>query len=206
MIKIIAMLAMLIDHMGQVYFPNAVVFTIVGRLAFPLFCCGVAKGYKRTGNIKKYALRLLILAIISQYPYSMLFDNFHLNVCFTLLAGLLVIQLYESKINYFIKVPAILGLLIASHILFFEYGIYGIATVVVFHLFDGKYYLVFLQAVVTVIGIMLYGYYPMQLISILSVGIIALFEKYDFKINRVIQYGFYPAHIILLLLLLKSWR
>lgn len=192
---------MLIDHIGQLYFPNASIFAVVGRLAFPLFAWGVAKGFKRTGNVKKYALRLLALAIISQYPYSLLFENFHLNICFTLLAGLLIIQLYTSKIDYFIKVPAILTLLAATHAFNFEYGFYGIATIVIFHLFEGRYYLILLQAAATAVGIMVYRFYPVQLVSVLSVGIISLLEKYDFRINRILQYGFYPVHIALLLLL-----
>ncbi|MEN6313164.1 MAG: TraX family protein [Clostridiaceae bacterium] len=201
MIKIIAMLTMLIDHIGLVYFPNAEIFTVIGRLAFPLFAWGVAKGFERTGNVKMYALRLLAVAIISQYPYSLLFENFQLNVCFTLLAGLLIIQLYKSKISYILKVTTVLALLTVTHFFNFEYGIYGIATIVIFHLFKGKYYLILLQTAATTIGIVMYRFYPVQLVSILSVGIIALFEIYDFKLNKIIQYGFYPVHMALLLLL-----
>lgn len=201
MIKILALLTMLLDHIGQVFFPNVTFFTIVGRFAFPLFAWGIAKGYKRTSHIKMYVIRLLILAVISQYPHYLLFKSDYLNVCFTLLAGLLVLLMYESKTSYLIKVPTILGLLIASYILNFEYGIYGIATIAIFYIFDGKYYLIFLQTAATVFGIMLYRYYPIQVISVISTLIVILLEKFDFRINKVLYYSFYPAHIILLLLL-----
>ena len=201
MIKILALLAMLSDHIGQVFFPNTVAFTIIGRFAFPLFAWGIAKGYKRTSSPKKYAIRLLILAVVSQYPHYLLFKSDYLNVCFTLLAGLLVIMAYNSNKNYLIKIPIILSLVMVSHIFNFEYGIYGIATIFAFYLFEGKYYLIFIQAAITVFGITVYRYYPEQFISILAVIVILLLEKYDFKINRILYYSFYPVHIIVLLLL-----
>lgn len=71
MIKIIAMLTMLLDHVGQVFFLNMIIFPIVGRLALPLFAWGIVNGYKKTRNFKMYSLRILILAIVSQYPISL---------------------------------------------------------------------------------------------------------------------------------------
>ena len=192
---------MLLDHIGQVFFPNIAFFTIVGRFTFPLFAWGIAKGFKRTNNVKKYALRLFVLAVISQYPHYMLFKNEYLNVCFTLLSGLLILIIYESNTSYLIKIPAILGMLMVTHILNFEYGIYGIATIVIFYIFEGKYYLIFIQALATIFGIILYRYYPVQIISVLATIIIILLQKYNFKINSIIRYGFYPMHITILLLL-----
>lgn len=206
MIKILALLTMLSDHIGQVFFPNTALFTIAGRFAFPLFAWGIAKGYKRTSSPRKYAIRLLILAVVSQYPHYLLFKSDYLNVCFTLLTGLLVIIIYNSNKIYLIKVPIILGLVMVSHILNFEYGIYGIASIVAFYLFEGKYYLIFIQAAITVFGITIYRYYPEQFISVLSVIVILLLQKYDFKINRILYYSFYPVHIIILYLLTYIFR
>lgn len=201
MIKIIALITMLLDHIGQVFLPNVRLLALVGRLAFPLFAWGIANGYKRTNNLKKYIFRLLSLAILSQVPHYILFKTFYLNVCFTLLAGLLVLKLYESEIYYLIKWLVILCIIMFSHIMNFEYGIYGIATIVIFHIFDGKYYLVLLQGIATILGIIFYRYYSFQIISVLSTIIVILGRKYDFKINRKIQYGFYPVHILFLIML-----
>lgn len=202
MIKIIAMLLMLLDHIGQVFFPNIDLFTIVGRLAFPLFAWGIAKGFKRTHNFKKYAIRIFVLAVISQYHYDLLFKNDYFNICFTLLAGLLVLKLYEAKISYYLKIPAILGILTIAHsILNFEYGIYGIAVIVFFYIFEGKWYMIFLQTAITVLGIVVYNFFPIQIVSVIAVVIIAFLQKYDFRINRIFQYGFYPVHILLLLVI-----
>ena len=42
--KIIAMVTMLIDHIGMILFPNIAILRIIGRLAFPIFAYFVAEG------------------------------------------------------------------------------------------------------------------------------------------------------------------
>lgn len=48
---------MLLDHLGTIYFPDLIIFKIIGRLSFPLFAWGIAIGAERTKNM---ALRLLL--------------------------------------------------------------------------------------------------------------------------------------------------
>ena len=80
LLKIIACLTMLVDHLGAVVFPDAYVFRvsgsltaifpasnilrIIGRLSMPIFayCCAVGSEYSR--NVWKYALRILVLGIL----------------------------------------------------------------------------------------------------------------------------------------------
>jgi hypothetical protein len=201
MLKIIAYFTMLVDHIGQVYFPDNIIFSIFGRLAFPLFAWGIAKGLKRTSNFKLYALRLMLLAVISQLPYYFLFHNYYLNVCFTLLDGLLILKLSELKISIWLKLPIISALFILSDAMSLEYGMYGITTIILFYFFGTKYYLISLQVIVTIVGISIYNFNPIQLYALLATFFIIFFERYDFKINRAFQYSFYPAHLTLLLLL-----
>lgn len=207
MIRIIAMLTMLMDHVGYVFFPNMIIFPVVGRLAFPLFAWGIAEGYKRTGSFKIYALRLLILAVVSQYPYLLLFKVEYFNVCFTLLAGLMVLRVYNTKMNLLARGVIMLLIGIAVHVLDFEYGIYGIAIIFLFHIFDKKYqFLIPLQIAAVLIGMKLYRFDALQLFSIASVGAVAVFEKYNFKISKIITYSFYPAHILIFLLIKTIYK
>lgn len=46
MLKLIAMLTMLVDHIGLLFFPEIMAFRIVGRIAMPLFAYGIAQGYQ----------------------------------------------------------------------------------------------------------------------------------------------------------------
>ncbi len=78
-LKIIAMLAMTIDHLVSVVYPNyptdwwIILLHIVGRIAAPVFWFFIAEGYYHTRDLKKYALRLLAFAVISHFAYNFAF-------------------------------------------------------------------------------------------------------------------------------------
>ena len=60
-LKLIAVVSMLIDHIGGALFPQYPVFRWLGRLAFPIFCYCLTVGMLYTRDIKKYLLRLGVL-------------------------------------------------------------------------------------------------------------------------------------------------
>ena len=71
-IKIIACITMVLDHIKYVYEPSTNFATLyLGRISFPLFAFLLTEGYVHTSNIKKYAKRLLIFGIISQIPFML---------------------------------------------------------------------------------------------------------------------------------------
>lgn len=114
-LKLIAIITMLIDHSGA-----TVIRTIqhlpaisedpalkelwqsiyshsrsIGRIAFPIFCFLLVEGYLHTRNVRKYAQRLFLFALISEIPFDIaLKGNLYFpgkqNVYFTLFIGLLV--------------------------------------------------------------------------------------------------------------------
>src|SRR5690554_6659253 len=182
MLRLLAMLTMLIDHIGVIFFPDDIILRIVGRLAFPLFAWGIARGYRYTSSLKRYAIRLLALGIISQYPYMILFQTQTLNICITFFISLIAILLLE--IVFKIKL---------------EYGLYGVLTVMGFHIFWRDWSLVAYQGLLTLIASPLYSYHMIQLYSVIASPLVIILAKRDFKLNKTIQYGFYPLHIIILL-------
>lgn len=119
-IKIIAIVAMLIDHIGAVivermilnnskggfiahdgFYQLDMVLRSIGRIGFPIFCFLLVEGFLHTGNVKKYALRLGIFALISEIPFDLAFSGrvFFLgyqNVFFTLFIGLLVMIAFRA--------------------------------------------------------------------------------------------------------------
>lgn len=107
-LKIIAMIIMIIDHSGDVFYPilgnKTLYFNAIGRIAFPLFCFMLVEGYTHTSNLKKYILRLFIASIISQIPFQILIVNimhskpFSINVLFTLMFGLFSLYIWDFKL------------------------------------------------------------------------------------------------------------
>ena len=84
MIELVAVVSMIIDHVGFVFFPEMIIFQIIGRLSFPLYAYLIALGYSRTKNSIIYFFRVLVLAIVSQWFFNYLISPIKLNVCFTL--------------------------------------------------------------------------------------------------------------------------
>ena len=86
MLKILACLLMLCDHMGKMIYPDAYVLRCsgellswlpacnimraIGRLAMPMFAYCIAVGCNYTRNIWKYALRLMILGVLVHPLYQ----------------------------------------------------------------------------------------------------------------------------------------
>lgn len=74
-LKMIAIIAMTIDHIAWLVFPDyphevlPVILHIIGRLTCPIMCYFIAEGYHYTKNIRKYTCRLFVFAVISHFAY-----------------------------------------------------------------------------------------------------------------------------------------
>ena len=81
-IKIIAIIAMTIDHISWLLFPGyskellPIIFHILGRTSCPIMCYFIAEGFYHTKNIKKYTGRLFLFALISHIPYMLMFNEY----------------------------------------------------------------------------------------------------------------------------------
>ena len=75
LIKIIAILAMTVDHIAWAVFPGypqkwlPILMHLVGRITCPIMCYFIAEGYHYTRNIRKYMLRLFAFALLSHFCY-----------------------------------------------------------------------------------------------------------------------------------------
>jgi hypothetical protein len=78
-LKIIAIVAMTVDHLTWLLLPGyrtdmlTLLLHTVGRLTAPIMMFLIAEGFHYTKNIKKYILRLFLFAFISHFAYAMLF-------------------------------------------------------------------------------------------------------------------------------------
>jgi len=70
LLKMVAMISMLIDHAGKMFFPQYRIMRILGRLAFPLYAYCIAVGGVYSRNRLKYLSRLLAMGLVSQPFYA----------------------------------------------------------------------------------------------------------------------------------------
>lgn len=63
-LKIIAIFAMTLDHVGKALFPEMIMLQIIGRIAFPILAYCIVVGCLYTHDFKKYIMRLGLFAMI----------------------------------------------------------------------------------------------------------------------------------------------
>jgi len=89
-LKIIALVSMILDHMGVVFpLTFGFEFRILGRLAFPIYAFLIAEGFAYTKNPVKFLVRLFVFAIISEPFFDLAMQQ----------SGLMI--LYAPGINFF---------------------------------------------------------------------------------------------------------
>lgn len=232
-LHIIAMVLMLGDHLWATLLPAQEWLTCLGRIAFPIFAFMAVEGYFHTHNLKKYLLRLLGFAVISEIPFDLmaegvLFYPFHQNVLWTFLIGLTGIFLIEkahSKCNRFIYflcacMVVLLGFVLGTAGMVDYYGP-GVLTVFIFYFFRGKKWWQLLGQLIGMyfVNIQLLGglFYPVNIlgydIEIVQQGfaMLALIpiwlyngrQGYHSKIFQYICYVFYPFHLLAIGLIMK---
>lgn len=224
LLKSLAMIFMLLDHMWATIIPGNQWMTNVGRLAFPIFAFLIVEGFTHTSDLNKYIKRLFVFALISEIPFNLIYTGswvfpFHQNVMFTLLLGLLCIsEIDKIKKNKELKIRTksilkIILFLLISVIGFVDYGITGVLTIIIFYIFkDFKLawlgqlislillYVVFFKGQSVVINILDFEYFlPLQSIGVLSLIPIWLYNGEKGKKNKILQYlfyWFYPMHML----------
>lgn len=137
-LKIIALITMLIDHLGVIFFEEYDFLRIVGRTSFILYAFMLVEGVKHTQNHKRYLSKLLIWAFISEIPFDLamsgkVFNWEQQNIFWTLfLSALGIILLEKNKEIYFkILIPSVIFFL--ALIIRVDYSVYGVAVILGFN-------------------------------------------------------------------------
>ena len=220
-LKLIAICTMFIDHMGYTLFPGVMWLRCIGRAAFPIFCFLIAEGCVYTRDRKKYALRLLVFAVISEIPFNLMTGGGmrnpdSQNVLWTLLAGALVCWLMDWALKKravwaFVLTGAVM---VAAYWLLelagTDYGGWGMLLVAAFYCARRCPYPQMAKMAIQAIGLALFsigvmsGRVTIELWSLTALLPIWLYNGQRGFSNKAVQYGFYafyPVHILILSLI-----
>lgn len=199
MFEVIAMASMLIDHIGRAFFPSTMEFTIIGRLALPLYTYGIVQGFTFTHNFHKYLFRLLFIALISQVFFTLLFKTFQLNIIFTYVIALLLFAFYRKfQINIFLTICLTLIAAVLLTIFRFEAGWYTLFLALIYY---KKQYLLLSHIILNIVTVMLFWNMAgwLQMVSLVGTVIIVFMKNVRLKGTRRNLYRiFYPSHLAVL--------
>lgn len=226
-LKLLAMAAMLADHIGYLFFPQALWMRCVGRLAFPIFAFQVVEGWYRTHDRRRYFLRLALCGLLSEIPFDLaiggqLIDPGYQNVLWTFCIAAAALWAMEALRR--LQIPLPLAALCAGaagyllgEALQSDYFGPGVLTVLMFALCRGRSggRIGELAAMVIVNGRLLpsasmivWGMeLPVQLLAAAALPLIWLYRGRQGPHSPVLQgiwYAFYPAHLLLLWWLARS--
>ena len=215
-LKLIAVITMLIDHIGCTFCYTLPIFTQplftalgktvtiyfilrkIGRLAFPIYCFLIGEGLRHTRNQIAYLARLLAFAVISEIPFNLMVSGkltclSNQNVFFTLFLGALAIYCLQNIKCSLIKIPAMLAILAASVVLKADYGTAGMVVILLIYV---------LRQYPIVQALAGYPLFSGGVYAIAAFIPISMYNgKRGFIKSPVLKYAFYlfyPAHMLLL--------
>lgn len=148
-LKLIAIFAMVIDHIAFAFVPYdtplSIMMHFVGRITGPIMFYAAVEGYHHTRNIKKYIFRLFIFAVISYFPF-MLFKArgivsemrfYDFNVIYTIMLGVIAIYVRRNVKNFVLKI--FLLALIVCLTFTSDWGYLGVFIIITFDFYYGNF-------------------------------------------------------------------
>ena len=199
--QLIAMITMLIDHIGYIFFPKDMAWRYIGRIAFPIYCYALVQGHIHTSSTRKYLWRLLLIALIAQLPYNLALDPEGLNVVFTLLFSALILAILDRTRSLWLGFPLIAGACFMMDHFPMDYGAYGLILVLIYR-YTKTYTMVFAHLGLNIFYLF-YNGWLIQMASLLPTLMIAfgpvLWGQLEMRrVPRKIWWSFYPGHLIFL--------
>ena len=228
LIRLIACICMVVDHAGKMFFPHIPEMRMIGRIAFPLFAYGVAAGAVYTQNPLRYLARIAALALVSQplYAVALAHENRAMyaipflqnplasawqfytaswqkpSILLSLALGLAIMLCLRKKQ----WALALLAYIVCDRFSgSLDYGMNGIHLMLLFYLFC-EYPLAALASVS--LHMLLWSHtggftFGLQVYALPACIFACLPLKGKLRLPRWLIYGFYPAHLAVIALLVK---
>lgn len=209
-LKIIALIAMTLDHAGKLLWPGCMWMQLVGRLAFPIFAYMVAEGCAYTKNRKKYLGMMAGLAFVCQMVYLVAMGSLYQSVLVSFTLSILIIYIVdwaESKGRIWVtfamasvsygaawflceKLSAVLWRTDYN----IDYGFTGILLVTGIYYAKGRLAKLAMATIMLAALAVVFG--KIQWYGLLALPLLALYggERGKYKL-KYLFYIYYPAHL-----------
>ena len=223
-LKIIAIIAMTIDHIADLLYPGmpnifiSNVMHIIGRLTAPIMFFFICEGYHYTKDIKKYISRLFIFVLISHFAYCFAFGiNFipfstgnifnQTSIMWTLAWAVVALHIVHGKNN--LKEWQKWLLIILINLITFSSDFSSIAVMTILFMYDRrgnlKSQMISMMAWLSLYALISYLFVSKTygLIAMTAILVYPLLKNYNGQRGKVkwlkwFFYLYYPLHLIII--------
>lgn len=214
-LKILAMIAMTLDHVGAYLFPNVLWLRLIGRLAFPIYAFMIAEGCRYTRSPARYLGCLAGLAVVCQVVSFLAMGSLYqcIMVTFSLSVALILLIKYarrkQTVLSWLIVASAVLVASFLCHGLPIllpgtdynvDYGLIGVMAPVLVYLCPKKP--AQLAALALCLAALCLYSFAGQIVGLLAIPLLALYNGNRGKWKlKWFFWLFYPAHLVLIFLI-----
>ena len=211
-LKLIALLAMTVDHIGMELFSQNAILRLIGRLAYPIFAYMIAEGCRHTRSMPRYLGTMAPSAAVCQMVYLVMMGSVYqcILVTFSLSIGLIwLIQNAREKKRasaWLLTGAGFAGVvficeglprLLSGTDFRVDYGIVGVLVPVLIYLGKGRGN----SLLMTTLGLACLAevYGIAQWFALLALPLLALYNGQRGKWKmKAFFYLYFPAHLLVL--------
>ncbi len=214
-LKFIAMLTMLIDHMGLSLFPSVIALRAIGRISFPIFAYMIAEGCLYTRNRIKYLLSIFSLGALCQLVYFIaersMYQNILLAFSFSILAIFSLDLIIKGKrarlivlgaLGFIVSafVSLVLPMLLEKQGFMFDYGEYAFILPIIVYYMPNKWWKIGAMAII--LSYRAYVSCWIHWFTLVPVVLLMLYNGERGKLRlKYMFYLFYPLHLVAIYLI-----
>ena len=227
-LKVVALVFMMVDHLGVAVFGNLPEMRMLGRIAMPIYVWCLVVGCELTHDIFRYALRLFTIAVISQPINMVALSNpwSKLNILFLLFLGVMSIAGIQKKwFGSQFWAPILCFVLLGF--VRVDYGWKGLAFILLMYaarnsvgglaatfLAFSVYWGTSNGQISTILGMnlsfltwpgigpVLQPFFHMQAMMWMALPLILIPTHINLKMPKWLGYGLYPLHLVVIIVIL----
>lgn len=214
-LKMLAMVTMLIDHVGEMLLPNLLILRVIGRIPFPIFAYMIAEGCRYTKNRVRYLSMIACLGLACQAVYFIFMKTLYFGILITFSLSILSVYCIDAfikgrclrnRICMVVILLAITFFVVVMPVLFAEqgfrldYGICGVLLPVVVYYARDKTERIAGTATVLIIQAALFN--SGQWFALLALPFLFFYNGHRGRARlKYLFYVFYPSHLVAIYLI-----